>query len=101
MSDIDKEEESENNKPVDYQVMSEEEAKAFGFNPIDEPVSVWGWGQDEEGNPAEDLTIELNPDTMEHMQRYYFEWKGSKMYVQKKSIGTDKFEIGIFQDEPE
>lgn len=75
---------------------SDEEAYGPKGNPFDkEAVLVWSDGDNK------DSSIELIPENMEHMKKYFFEYHGQKMFVQKKSIGTDKFEIGIFQDESE
>jgi hypothetical protein len=79
-------------------VVSTDDEEAYGpnGNPFeDEAALVWGDGDNHS------TSIELIPENMENMKKYYFEWNGNKMYAQKKSVGTDKFEIGIFQDEPE
>lgn len=86
-------------------VITDDEAVAgLSGDPLDEGVITWCGAstEDENGEDVElETSIELNPDEIEDGKKYYFTWRGNKMYVQKKSFGKDKFEIGIFQDETE
>lgn len=74
----------------------DEEGWGPNGNPFEEEAAlVWGDGEGKESS------IELIPENMEAGHKYYFEWNGSRMYAQLKNVGTDKFEIGIFQAESE
>lgn len=76
------------------EMVSEEEAIGPDGDPFEEEAAlVWGDGEGRESS------IELIPENMEDNHKYYFNWNGTRMYVEKKSVGTDKFEIGIFQDD--